>query len=85
MQWKRVTLIVLGSTVMTTAATSDRLDMFGDALRGLTPAQQSAFAAGLDDFTEAEEVGDGLGRCSMTARARRATARRPSAAAATGW
>src|SRR5436853_7493159 len=61
MQWKRVALIVFGSMIVATAATSDRLDTFGEALRGLTPAQLSAFQAGLDEFNEVEEVDDGLG------------------------
>ena len=33
----------------------------GDMLAGLSPAQQAVFDAGLDDFSEQEGVGDGLG------------------------
>ena len=58
MRWK---LLVLVSMFTATAATSDRPDMFGDPLPGLTPAQLSAFQAGVAEFTEVEEVGDGLG------------------------
>src|SRR5712691_12171836 len=35
--------------------------MFGEALRGLTAAQVSAFNAGLAEFTSVETVADGLG------------------------
>jgi CxxC motif-containing protein (DUF1111 family) len=55
---------VLGTLVLTlavTAAAADRPETFGDALRGLTPAQQSAFTAGLAEFIEVEGVDDGLG------------------------
>ena len=34
---------------------------FGDALPGLTPAQEALFDAGLDEFLAAEEVDEGLG------------------------
>jgi CxxC motif-containing protein (DUF1111 family) len=47
--------------IVATAASSQRADQFGDALRGLTQAQRTAFQAGLDEFSEAEEVEDGLG------------------------
>jgi CxxC motif-containing protein (DUF1111 family) len=47
--------------VFTPAAISDRPEMFGDPLPGLTPAQLSAFQAGLTEFTAVETVTDGLG------------------------
>src|ERR1051325_2215388 len=52
MQWK-VAVIVAAMAASNAAGQT--------ALRGLTPAQQAAFEAGLDEFSEAEEVEDGLG------------------------
>jgi hypothetical protein len=34
---------------------------FGDALPGLTPAEQQAFEEGLEEFTEVETLEEGLG------------------------
>lgn len=43
------------------AAVSDRPEMFGDSVRGLTPTQLTAFKDGLGEFSDVETVADGLG------------------------
>src|SRR5947209_2780105 len=61
MKTKISVLIGLAVTAVAAVAASNPVDKPGDPLRGLTAAQRSAFNDGLGEFSEAEEVGDGLG------------------------
>ena len=61
MKRNRWVLLALVGLLISAAAVSDRLEMFGEALRGLTPAQIAAFNDGLTEFTDVETVADGLG------------------------
>jgi len=61
MKRNRWFLFALVGSSVSAAAISDRPEMFGEALRGLTAAQVSAFNAGLAEFTSVETVADGLG------------------------
>ena len=54
-------LALVVACLVTPAATGDRLDQFGDPLRGLNPKQAAGFAEGLDQFSEVETVDEGLG------------------------
>jgi len=54
--------IVVLALLFSLPAVADNPPTFGEPVRGLTPAQQAAFQAGLDDFTSVESiVPDGLG------------------------
>ena len=57
----RITLLVAIVLLVTAAAFGQRSATSGGPLNGLTPAQLAAFNAGLDEFEEEEEAGDGLG------------------------
>jgi len=62
MQRKAVlSLLAFVASFASISATSNRPPAFGDSLPGLTPSQRAAFADGLADFTEVEEVEGGLG------------------------
>src|SRR2546428_10817620 len=62
MQRKAVlSLFAFLASFVSVSATSTRPPAFGDSLPGLTPSQRAAFADGLADFTEVEEVEGGLG------------------------
>ena len=58
---RSILFVALVGFFFAAAAVSDRPEMFGDALSGLTPSQLSAFRDGVVEFTGEESVADGLG------------------------
>jgi CxxC motif-containing protein (DUF1111 family) len=56
-----LSLLAFVASFVSISATSNRPPAFGDSLPGLTPSQRVAFADGLADFTDVEEVETGLG------------------------
>src|SRR5207253_10876569 len=62
MQRKAVlSLLAFVASFASISATSTRPPAFGDSLPGLTPSQRAAFADGLADFSDVEDVETGLG------------------------
>jgi hypothetical protein len=75
--WFAAVLLVIGSL---RAAQGPQ---FGQPLAGLPPDVLALFEAGQEEFEAPEEVSEGLGRCSTTSPAWRATRTPRSAATAT--